>query len=179
MHIFNNYSHEYKTRRIFELWIKSCYHGSLELVHQTWTLSFASSFDHNFQPNDNQTFIVYAKSTLGLYRKGLCGFFLVLGFALEEKLHGKKCCKYFGPEGVYIKGANILLYIKGAEKMFVVCASNQTGSSRDTATIIQYTNVTGPNQSDSSWDRPPATPSWGRTQGGTVSGYSTKIPTVL
>ena len=24
MHIFENYSHEYKTRRIFELWIKSC-----------------------------------------------------------------------------------------------------------------------------------------------------------
>ena len=35
----------------------------------------ASSFDHNFQPNDNQTFIVYEKSTLVLYRKGLCGFF--------------------------------------------------------------------------------------------------------
>ena len=25
MHIFENYSHEYKTRRIFELWIKPCY----------------------------------------------------------------------------------------------------------------------------------------------------------
>ena len=25
MYIFDNYSHEYKTRRIFELWIKSCY----------------------------------------------------------------------------------------------------------------------------------------------------------
>ena len=25
MHIFDNYSHEYKTRRIFELWIKSGY----------------------------------------------------------------------------------------------------------------------------------------------------------
>ena len=25
MHIFDNYSHEYKNRRIFELWIKSCY----------------------------------------------------------------------------------------------------------------------------------------------------------
>ena len=29
-------------------------------------------------------------------------FFPVLGFALEEKLHGKKCCKYYGPEGVHI-----------------------------------------------------------------------------
>ena len=60
----------------------------------------ASSFDHNFQPKDNQTFIVYAKSTLVLYRKGLCGLFLVLGFALEEKLCGAKCCKFYGPEGV-------------------------------------------------------------------------------
>ena len=34
-----------------------------------------SSFNCNFQPNDNQTFIVYAKSTLVLYRKGLYGFF--------------------------------------------------------------------------------------------------------
>ena len=25
MHNFDNYSHEYKNRRIFELWIKSCY----------------------------------------------------------------------------------------------------------------------------------------------------------
>ena len=40
------------------------------------------------------------KSTLVLYRKGLCGFFPVLGFALEEKLRGAKCCKYYGPEGV-------------------------------------------------------------------------------
>ena len=31
-------------------------------------------------------------------------FFPVLGFALEEKLCGAKCCKYFRPEGVlYIK----------------------------------------------------------------------------
>ena len=27
MHIFENYSHEYKTRRIFELWIESCYNN--------------------------------------------------------------------------------------------------------------------------------------------------------
>ena len=61
---------------------------------------FASSFDCNFQPNDNQTFTVYAKSTLVLYRKGLCGFFLVLGFALEQKLCGAKCCQSYKPEGV-------------------------------------------------------------------------------
>ena len=28
MCIFDNYSHKYKTRRIFELWIKSCYRGT-------------------------------------------------------------------------------------------------------------------------------------------------------
>ena len=60
----------------------------------------ASSFGHNFRPNNNQTFIVYVKSTLVLYRKGLCGFFPVLGFALGEKLRVAKCCKYYGPEGV-------------------------------------------------------------------------------
>ena len=76
------------------------FHRSLEPVHQTWTLFSASSFDRNFRPNNNQTFIVYVKSTLVLYRKGLCGFFPVLGFALEEKLRGAKCCKYYGPEGV-------------------------------------------------------------------------------
>ena len=37
---------------------------------------FTSSVDHNFPANNNQTFIVYAKSTLVLVRKGLCGFFL-------------------------------------------------------------------------------------------------------
>ena len=36
---------------------------------------FLPYFNHNFQPNDNQTFLVYTKSTLVLYRKGLCGFF--------------------------------------------------------------------------------------------------------
>ena len=61
----------------------------------------SSSFDRNFRPNNNQTFIVYVKSTLVLYRKGLCDFFLVLGFTLEEKLRGAKCCKFYGPEGVH------------------------------------------------------------------------------
>ena len=60
----------------------------------------ASSFNHNFQPNDNQTFIVYAKSTLVLYRKSLWGF-SGLGFDLEEKLCGRKCCEYYRPEGVW------------------------------------------------------------------------------
>ena len=44
----------------------------------------ASSFDHNFRPNNNQTFIVYVKRTLVLYRKGLCGFFTVLKFPWED-----------------------------------------------------------------------------------------------
>ena len=34
---------------------------------------FASSFGCNFPTNDNQTFIVYMKSMLILFRKGLCG----------------------------------------------------------------------------------------------------------
>ena len=29
--------------------------------------------------------------------------FLVLGLALEEKLHGAKCCKYFRSEGEHFK----------------------------------------------------------------------------
>ena len=48
--------------------------------------------------------------------------------------------------------------IKGAQKIWkkikFVCCSNQCGSSRDMATILEYTNVPGPNQSDLSWDRP-------------------------
>ena len=79
------------------------FHRLLEPVCQTWTLFSASSFDRNFRPNNNQTFIVYMKSTLVAYRKGLCGFFLVLGFALEEKLHGAKCCKFYRPKGVHIR----------------------------------------------------------------------------
>ena len=42
--------------------------------------------------------------------------------------------------------------------MFVVCASNQSGSFGGTATTLQYTKVNGPNQSGLSWDRPPGTP---------------------
>ena len=47
------------------------------------------------------------KSTLVLYRKGLCGFFPVLGFALEEKLCGAKCCKFYEPEGVVLTNYSI------------------------------------------------------------------------
>ena len=50
------------------------------------------------------------KSTLVLYRKGLCGFFPVLGFALEEKLHGAECCKYYGPEGVLDRTVLSIVY---------------------------------------------------------------------
>ena len=55
--------------------------------------SFISSFNCNSSTNDNQTFIVYAKGTLVLFRKGICGFF-ILEFALGEKLHRVKCRKF-------------------------------------------------------------------------------------
>ena len=56
------------------------------------------------------------------------------------------------------------ILVKG-EKKFVcqfVCASNQSGSSGDSATILQYTNVTG-------LVHPGTDPSWSHTPGGTVS----------
>ena len=40
------------------------------------------------------------KSTLILYRKGLCGFFSDPKFAWENFLCQTKCSYYFGPEGV-------------------------------------------------------------------------------
>ena len=40
------------------------------------------------------------ESTLSIYRKGLCSFYLVLKFDLEDFVCRKKCCDYFGPEGV-------------------------------------------------------------------------------
>ena len=48
--------------------------------------------------------------------------FSVLEFALEEKLCGKKCCKYFGPEGAgvttwVIKYSTIALYIQYYEQV--------------------------------------------------------------
>ena len=50
----------------------------------------------------------------------------------------------------------ILLYMKGAEKIKklekIVSASNERQLSRDTGTILEYTNVPGPNQGGSSWD---------------------------
>ena len=39
----------------------------------------------------------------------------------------------------------------------IVSASNERQSSGDTGTILVYTYVLGPNQSGSSWDRPPQT----------------------
>ena len=39
-------------------------------------------------------------------------------------------------------------------KKFVVSASNERHSSGDIGTILEYTNVPGPNQSGLSWDRP-------------------------
>ena len=48
--------------------------------------------------------------------------------------------------------AQLVLKERRNQKKFVR-ASNQSGLSRDTATIVQYTNVTGSNQSGSSWDR--------------------------
>ena len=54
---------------------------------------FPSSFNCNFQTNDDQRFIVYKKSTLILFRKGLC-VFSVSGYALEEKLCGVICHKF-------------------------------------------------------------------------------------
>ena len=60
---------------------------------------FTSSFDHNFRTNDNQTFIVYVKSALILFRKGLCVF---SGFWIcpRRKVMQSKCHKFFKPERV-------------------------------------------------------------------------------
>ena len=43
---------------------------------------------------------LYMQKYTSSIQKGPMWVFQLLGFALEEKLHGKKCCKYFGPEGV-------------------------------------------------------------------------------
>ena len=42
MCIFDNYSHEFKTRRIFELWIKSCYCNDV-----TTTMTTIKQYKHN------------------------------------------------------------------------------------------------------------------------------------
>ena len=75
------------------------FHHSLKPVCQTWTL-FCLFFNHNFQTNNNQTFIVCAKCTLVLYRKGLCGCFS-FGICWSRKVTWKNCCEYFRSEGVY------------------------------------------------------------------------------
>ena len=91
--------------------------------------------------------MVYGKGTLVLYRKGIC-VFSVLGFA-QKKVMWEKHCEYFGPDGVP--------YIEGAKKCSFDCMCNQSewfilGLISSTATILQYTNVTVPNQRGSSWD---------------------------
>ena len=53
------------------------------------------------------------------------------------------------------------------------------GLPSSTASILQYTNVTGPNQSGSSWDRPPATPLLALPAAAYSFGYRTGIPRVL
>ena len=60
-------------------------HHQLKQVLQTLTLSPPSFYGCHVQTNDNQTFIIYVKSSLSMYREGLCGFFSVLKFALEKK----------------------------------------------------------------------------------------------
>ena len=53
-------------------------HVALKPVRQTMTFFSTSSFDCNFGRSNNQTFNVYTKSTLSIYRKGLCTFFQFL-----------------------------------------------------------------------------------------------------
>ena len=65
-----------------------------------------------------------------MYRKGLCGFFPVLEFALQEKLHGAKCCKFYGPEGV---GAVVFCVL--SEQQLTPLASLQ-GTQRSDVSII-------------------------------------------
>ena len=74
------------------------FHGSLEPVTQTWNLFSTSSFDHNFQPNDNQTFTVNTKSTLVLYRKSLC-VFSGFGICPRRKVMWKKVLRVFRTRG--------------------------------------------------------------------------------
>ena len=61
----------------------------------------------------------------------------------------------FSLSGGIQHGVLNIRYMKGAKK--IICASNERQSSGDTGTIIEYTDVTGPNQSESSWDIPPVT----------------------
>ena len=59
-------------------------HRQLKPVLQTLTLFSPVFYDCHLQTNDNQTYIIYVKSTLSEYRKGLCGFCLVSKFTLEK-----------------------------------------------------------------------------------------------
>ena len=82
-------------------WRHPRFDGLLELVHQTWTLFFTPFFDYNFPPNNNQTFIVYAKSTLVLVRKGLCGFF-IFGICPRRKVTWSKVLQVLRTRGSII-----------------------------------------------------------------------------
>ena len=43
---------------------------------------------------------LYMQTYTSTIQKEPVVFFKVLGFTLEEKLQGKKCCEYYRPEGV-------------------------------------------------------------------------------
>ena len=56
--------------------------SSAQTSTPNFDLFFSPLYGCNFQTNDNQTFNVYPKSTLSMYRKGLCGFF---GFGIHPR----------------------------------------------------------------------------------------------
>ena len=155
---FNVNNHGNRARRLFLCWIvafgvtRGCllvrgipgFHRSLEPAPQTWTLFSASSFDCNFRPNNNQTFILYVKSTLVLYRKCLCGLFPVLGFALEETLCGAKCCKFYGPEGVEFSSSDYASAISSVRNSLIFVMTTTTTTNRSTTTTYHYYYWRGP-----------------------------------
>ena len=61
---------------------------------------------------------------------------------------------FFTQSSVFFQVEDPNLYIKGAKKIGKKfrLPSNERHLSGDTGTILEYTNVTGPNQSGSSWD---------------------------
>ena len=77
-----------------------------------------SSLDCNFWPNDNQTFIVYVKSTLVLYRMGLCGL-SSFGICPGRKVMWSKVLQ--------------VLWTRGSS-VFLLCLS------------VQSSTLSGPNQ---------------------------------
>ena len=78
-------------------------------------------FDCNFPGNDNQTFNVYTERTPSIYRK----FFPVLKFAVEDFLCRKKCCEYYGPEGVAVLAfilSLLLFHVQQSYCLVLVCS---------------------------------------------------------